>query len=311
MMGAWLICTAIIGAGPGPATEIEIATLVSRLSAGRESERVKAAARLEEIGDAALPALVKAAGSRDLELRPRAAAVLDAIEGRALARPTLVTLDFRDRPLSEVVDAIADRTGLGLILDVVADPKRAQTPITLVSPSPVPFWEALDRLGKVAGVRPDTNPNAAWNRGMVNNGFIGGGIGGAGGMPPRRPGFGMGNPAPAPKRPRTGQEVVLIPDPGLLSPPAVRSGRFEISVLNIHLQRDRVLGGAAGGPPGRSPPTASRSGSGSPPSRACSWGRSESPRGLRSSTTGASRCSARRRPPTRTRCTTTPRAAGR
>ena len=239
LRACWFIASTIgIGIGPVDLPEIEISTIVAGLSAPRRADRDRAAIRIEAAGEAAVPALLKAAGSTDLELRLRAAALLDAIEGRTLARPTLVTLDFRDRPITEVVDAIADRTGLGLILDVQGDPRRGDQRITLESTAPVPFWEALDRLGKVAGLRPNTNPNPGWNGG---GGFGGGGGGFNRGMGPNR--FGIPG---APRRPTTGQEVALTPDFGPGPMPTVRSGRFEIGLVNLHLQRDRVLGGPGG-----------------------------------------------------------------
>ena len=86
---------------------------VAGLSAPRRAERERAAKGLEALGEAARPALIEAAGSNDLELRARAAAVLDAIEGQALGRATPVVLDFRDVPLADVLGR-HDRTGLGL-----------------------------------------------------------------------------------------------------------------------------------------------------------------------------------------------------
>ena len=102
----------------------DVEALVAGLKAPRRVDRERASRRLEELGDPARPALLRAVDSTDLELRARAAAVLDVIEGRDLARPTMVALDFRDRPLAEVVATIGDRTSLGLILEPGADPLR-------------------------------------------------------------------------------------------------------------------------------------------------------------------------------------------
>ena len=110
MAGWWLVLAALVASGPAD----DVRALAAGLSAPRRAERERAARRLEALGEAARPALLEAAGSNDLELRGRAAAVLDAIEGQALGRPTPVTLDFRDVPLGDVVEAVSDRTGLGL-----------------------------------------------------------------------------------------------------------------------------------------------------------------------------------------------------
>src|SRR3954470_16950815 len=98
---------------PGP--------LIDRLVSPRSEERTAAAEALERMGAEAVPALREARLSPDLELRARAAALLDAIEGRELALPTRVTLDFRDRPIGEVVAAVAERGKASLALEPVGD----------------------------------------------------------------------------------------------------------------------------------------------------------------------------------------------
>lgn len=233
MVGWWLVLAAALVPAPRvPAAADDVAASVAGLSAPRRADRDRAAGRLEAIGDPARPALLAAVDSTDLELRARAAAVLDAIEGRALARPTPVALDFRDRPLGDILEMISDRTGLGLILEAGPDPRKAEQKVTLVAPEPVPFWEAVERLSKAAGVRVDPSPNPGWNRGMM-------------GLPaPARP------PGTRRARPYTGAEVVLVPDPGGPPPPSTRSGRFQLSVAALHHQRDRTLGGPGGRPPG-------------------------------------------------------------
>jgi hypothetical protein len=211
---AWVVGLGTVGAVDDPASMVE------RLSAPRRVERERAARGLEEMGDAARPALLKAVESSDLELRGRAAAVLDAIEGRSLARPTMVTLDYKEKPLGEVVDAITERSGLGVILEVTGDQKKADRKVTLVASEPVRFWDAIERLGKVGGVRVEFNPNMGWNRG----GMMGGPV--------------MGRP----RRTYTGNELMLVPDPGGTPVPSANSGRFLLAVTNIHHQRDRTLG---------------------------------------------------------------------
>jgi hypothetical protein len=82
-----------------------------------------------------------------------------------LAHPTKVALDFRDRPVGEVVKAVETRTGKKVVAfgRMITKSAPGQFPIggpvdqgwrdrsvTLESPAPVPFWEAIDRLA-VAG----------------------------------------------------------------------------------------------------------------------------------------------------------------
>jgi len=227
MAAWWLIVVALVGMPDSDLKEgVEVSALIARLTAPRRSDRERAAERLVEIGDGARAALLKAVGSRDLELKARAASVLDSIEGRDLGRPKPITLDFRDKPVSEVVDAIAVRTGEGLVLQAGNDPQRGDPKITLIAEEKVAFWDAVERLGKVADVRPELNPNGMRNQWRMMGGF--------------------NNPGARRGRPATGREVVLVPSAGRPAPPMSRSGRFEVIVFNIHHQRDRTLGAAGG-----------------------------------------------------------------
>lgn len=92
-----------------------------------------------------------------------------------LTRPTKIELDFKNRPISEIVQAIAERSGKrvsvqrGVMTKDLAfrvDPGIAgnadwQThPVTLESPAPVPFWEGIDRLaetGRLAYLQRETS----------------------------------------------------------------------------------------------------------------------------------------------------------
>ncbi len=226
MAGWWLVLAALVASGPGD----DVRALVVGLSAPRRAERERAAKRLEALGEAARPALLEAAGSVDLELRARAAAVLDGIEGQALGRPTPVALDFRDVPLGDVVEAVSDRTGLGLALQPWPDPRRGERRVTVVAPEPVPFWEAVARIGEAGDVRPDLTPGAGVNRGM---------IGMPGGLGARRR-----------ARPLTGNEVMLVPDSSGPPPPTVRHGRFLVALTALNHHRDRTLPGPHGRPAG-------------------------------------------------------------
>jgi hypothetical protein len=67
-----------------------------------------------------------------------------------LTRPSLVALDFRDRPVSDVVKAIRDRSGNALELARVSVTPEQEPRVTLETSEPVPFWEALDRLCEAA-----------------------------------------------------------------------------------------------------------------------------------------------------------------
>lgn len=130
----------------GLGAEADSADLVRQLGAARAAEREAAASALERLGREALPVLRVATDSRNPLVRDRAAALIRTIEGTSLVDPTRITLDFEERPLSEVVEAIAAQAHLRLALEPEDDGAWRRRPITLIAPGPVPFWEAIDRL---------------------------------------------------------------------------------------------------------------------------------------------------------------------
>lgn len=144
MVGASLVAWVLCGWQADPAE------LVRRLGAETAAGREEAARQLEAIGPEALPLLRLARDVGQPEVRDRATDLIDRIEARLLTRPTLIPLDFRDRPLPEVVAAFNARGAATLEL-YPADPDlwRPRT-VTLQEPEPVPFWRALDRLCRAA-----------------------------------------------------------------------------------------------------------------------------------------------------------------
>ena len=135
--------TAIAGSDP--------AELVRRLGAPKYADRQSASAEIERVGARALPALRSAKVSGDAEVRSRVLALLTRIENDLMVRPTMVTLDFRDVPLSRAVSILGERGQISLS---VAPGSRAagDRRITLVESEPVPLWNAIERLGRAGGV---------------------------------------------------------------------------------------------------------------------------------------------------------------
>jgi hypothetical protein len=176
MMG---VCVLTIAALLVAADEPGPAEWVRRLGSDRFAERLEATKALERLGSAALPALRAAKDSKDPKLRTRVASLLETLERGAdvdrLTRPTLIKLDFRDRPLSEIVDALNTRHNLGLTFPVgplpgrgmvvIASPaqkaKEAETRsrrVTLEADGALPFWEVVDRLCEVGHLQHDVQP---------------------------------------------------------------------------------------------------------------------------------------------------------
>ena len=131
----------------------EADSLVSQLGASRYADRETAAASLERLGRAAIPALKAARNHRDTEIRARSEALLVKIEGSLLLQPTMLTLDFHNQPVSEVVKQINAKSGVELLsLTDVRGPSASRL-VTLEEPRAVPFWTAIDRLCDASGLQ--------------------------------------------------------------------------------------------------------------------------------------------------------------
>ena len=145
----------LAGSTPGP----DPSALVGRLGSPRFAEREQAADVLRDLGPDALPALRAGRQARDPEVRARAAALLDRIESALMVRPTLVALDFRDRPLADVARALGERARMALVPEDPEDQDLWQDHrVTLEAPGPVPFWTAVDRLCAAGSLRYGPGP---------------------------------------------------------------------------------------------------------------------------------------------------------
>lgn len=130
------------------------ADLAGRVASAEPGAREEAEGRLEEIGRPALPALrialEKAEGPASAR---RLADLIDLIERKRLLRATPVALDEKDVPVAEAVADLSRRSGLRAVLDPADDPAWAMRRVTLATPGPIGFWDALDRLGASGGFR--------------------------------------------------------------------------------------------------------------------------------------------------------------
>ena len=140
-MQGWCLTAVVLvmAADPDPSV------LVSKLGSKNGGERESAAVALEALGSKALPALRTARDGQDVEVRHRAALLIQKIEGDQLVRPSLVLLDFSDRPMSDVIQSISAATGCRLSIYEVRKDWLA-TRITLHKPDPVSFWKTVDSL---------------------------------------------------------------------------------------------------------------------------------------------------------------------
>jgi hypothetical protein len=132
----------------------DAASLVARLGSGTLAEREEAARALEALGQASLPALDAALRSPDALVRSRVFAVWERVQKRLLVRPTMVRLEGKDRPLAELVRSIGKQAGF--LLEVSS--QDSERLVTAREPVPIPFWQAVERLGLAGGRFNITNP---------------------------------------------------------------------------------------------------------------------------------------------------------
>ena len=196
MIGASLVVLVTLGQSPPS----DPSTLVPLLGSPRYAQREAAAGELEKFGRGALPALRTARETKDPEIRTRASALIDKIEGSLLTQPTMLRLDFEDRPLPEVVKNLSEQAGIKLALLPENSPHWRSRRVTIHEPSPLPFWKAIDRVCEIARLQ--------YNIGM--NGF-------PSGREPIFPLFEGG------MRPTT---------------PTVDTGPFRVCLVGLHYQRD-------------------------------------------------------------------------
>jgi hypothetical protein len=131
-----------------------IARLVAQLGSDRFDEREEATRLLDTIGPVALPALQKAAGANDAEVRRRARLLVRRLEKRQdtarILTPQRVRLVYQDTLLVHAVSDFAKKSGFDLRLDPQGA-NYAERSITLDT-GEVTFWEAYDRFCQEAGL---------------------------------------------------------------------------------------------------------------------------------------------------------------
>jgi hypothetical protein len=197
----------------------DAASLVAGLGSPRYADREAAARALQALGRDALPALRAARDTRDAEVRVRAAALAERIEAELMVRPTLVRLDFQDRPLIEIADELGRRAGMPIVLDPAVRLGKGARRLTVSAPEPVAAWEAVDRLCLAAGLSARSGSNE----------------------PPA--GFGAAGV--------TQEAGLLLADlRGGRRAPTFTDGPFRVKLLGSHYQRDRSFEPAPGDPAG-------------------------------------------------------------
>jgi hypothetical protein len=183
-MFAPFLLTLVLASAPAD-NPPDAVTLIGRLGSESFDDRVAAYKALERQGGAALPALRAAADTSDMRVRSRVLALIESIgrqvEADRFTRPTIIRLDFRTRPLGEIVDSLNDRYDLGLSLRLGPKPERGlmvfdpdgpdrlqelrSREIRTKAARPLPFWEAIDRLCEAAALRYGISPRHGFGTG--------------------------------------------------------------------------------------------------------------------------------------------------
>ena len=142
MFSATLIVLVLWGQTPDPSPDP--AALVEKLGSASNAER-EATKSLESLGSKALPALRSALKTGAPEVRSRAGALIDRIEGKLLLKGTYVRVDFQNATLQEIVDSLADQAGYEIWLMQRA-PGSESRRFTLHEREPVPIWKAIEKI---------------------------------------------------------------------------------------------------------------------------------------------------------------------
>ncbi len=181
MFSETLIVLALLGQPPDPAGDPD--ALVKKLGSASYAER-EAAKSLESLGSKALPALRSALKANDLEVRTRAKAMINKIEGNLLIQESMVRLDFKDATLDEIVKSISKQVGFEVGLGGMGPrlmggmgPRLMATNVgtrrlTLQESQPVPFWTAIDRLCEVGQLARQYQAIDGRRQGMPEPGLV-------------------------------------------------------------------------------------------------------------------------------------------
>jgi hypothetical protein len=144
---ALLLCLPLTALLPGRApARPPVRQLIDQLGDRNYARRRQAEDGLRAEGARALPALKQALDHPDAEVRRRVRELVPALETQALLGPKRVTLKLTERPVGEALDEIARQTGYKIDLGTV--PPGAYS----FDLKEATFWEALDRVGRDAGL---------------------------------------------------------------------------------------------------------------------------------------------------------------
>ena len=121
----------------------QVRKLVRQLGSSEVAQRESAETSLLELGSLALDAVENYLPHPDAEINARLQRVQESLYKRAVeaaTAATTVTLDVKDKPLSEVLEMIQQQT----VNRIVDKRTRASDPISSLKLTDAPYWQALD-----------------------------------------------------------------------------------------------------------------------------------------------------------------------
>jgi hypothetical protein len=152
-------CTLLIFAGfavaapAPPSASDKVAGLIKQLAGSDARDREAAQRALEELGQAAIEPLKKAALTGDADFARRATALAEKIrlatDTTSPFAPTIVELNLKDIPVPEAIAALAKGSGYPIRL---ADSDKLKERKVTLNTGKVPFWQAVDELCKKANL---------------------------------------------------------------------------------------------------------------------------------------------------------------
>ncbi|UUO06490.1 hypothetical protein M4951_24480 [Blastopirellula sp. J2-11] len=127
----------------------QVAYLIRQLDAGSLAEREDAEAALTELGPTVLDHLPEITDRTPAEVKARLeriTAVLQKQQADSVTQPQLVTLDFKEAPLSEVLAAIEKQSGNRIVDFRPNFGQQTSDPKISIQCENILFWQAIDRV---------------------------------------------------------------------------------------------------------------------------------------------------------------------